>query len=265
MANPASNDANEVNRVALKLPQFWDKEADLWFINIEAQFILANITRDITKYYAVVSALNSDILTYVSDIVKNPPTVNLYDTLKKRLITEFSDSEQKRIKNLLSNAVLGDDKPSHLLRKMKQLAQDKVGDEFLKTLWIQRLPNAIQPIISVSEGNLDKLGQIADKIVDLTPQQVDETQFNTDHKGENNTLRDLQAQIASLTEQVQRLSRGRQREFGDNRNRRQASNHRRRSKTPNRQREKWCWYHDKFGDKANKCVPPCEYNNNSGN
>ncbi|XP_023236255.1 uncharacterized protein LOC111635512 [Centruroides sculpturatus] len=162
----------EISRVALKHPQFWDKEADLWFINIEAQFKLAYISQDTTKYYAVVSALNSEVLAYVSDIVRNPPRENLYQTLKDRLIAEFSDSEQKRVKDLLSNAVLGDDKPSHLLRKMRQLASNKVGEEFLRTLWIQRLPKETQAILSVSDGDLDKLAQMADKILELTPLQI---------------------------------------------------------------------------------------------
>ncbi|GBN10942.1 hypothetical protein AVEN_98928-1 [Araneus ventricosus] len=95
--NESGNDWNEsaaqqIRRVAVKFPPFWDKEADLGFINIEAQFILYGITQDSTKYYAVVSALNSEVLSYVSDIVKNPPTNNLYQTLKDRLIAEFSDS-----------------------------------------------------------------------------------------------------------------------------------------------------------------------------
>lgn len=253
------NNEGEINRVALKLPPFWDKEADLWFINIEAQFKLANITLDSTKYYAVVSALNSEVLSYVSDVVKNPPTDNLYGTLKQRLKDEFSDSEQKRVKDLLSNAILGDDKPSHLLRKMRQLANEKVGEEFLKTLWIQRLPTEIQAILSISDGDLDKLAKMADKIIDITPQHVAETQFQprNNYDGEN-AIRQLQAQVAELTEQIGRLSRANERPSGRSFSR-NHSRHRRRSQTPHRQLRDVCWYHTKFGDDANKCKPPCNF------
>ncbi|XP_067134245.1 uncharacterized protein [Centruroides vittatus] len=127
----------EVNRVALKLPPFWDKTPELWFANIEAQFAISGITKDSTKYYSVVSALNSDILNYISDIVLNPPAKNCYNTLKARLLADFSDSEQRQIKALLSDIALGDEKPSHLLRKMRQLANNKLGEDFLKTLWLQ--------------------------------------------------------------------------------------------------------------------------------
>lgn len=58
-------------------------------------------------YYAVVSALNSEVLSYVSDSVKNPPNTDLYLSLKKRLVVEFADSEQKRVKDFLMDTVLG--------------------------------------------------------------------------------------------------------------------------------------------------------------
>lgn len=248
------NSEAEINRVSLKLPSFWERQVDLWFINIEAQFVLANITQDTTKYYAVVSALNSEVLSHVSDIVKAPPQQNLYKTLKDRLILEFADSEQKRVKDLLSHTVLGDDKPTYLLRKMRQLADDKVGEEFLKTLWLQRLPKEMQAILSASGEPLDKVAQMADKISDLNPHQVSETRISPEKSSE---ISELRAQIEALTKQVEHLSRSQDRRKTDNFSYRR----RRRSRTPKRVNEEICWYHAKFNEKAHKCVPPCKYQN----
>lgn len=105
----------EIHRVAIKLPPFWDKSQELYFINIEAQFHVAGITQDTTKYYAVIAPLDVDVLTHISDIVMNPPAENKYTALKKHLISEFLDSEQKRLKALISDLTLGDDRTSHLL------------------------------------------------------------------------------------------------------------------------------------------------------
>ncbi|XP_023235378.1 uncharacterized protein LOC111634772 [Centruroides sculpturatus] len=193
----------EVNRVALKLPPFWDKTPELWFANIEAQFAISGITKDSTKYYSVVSALNSDVLNYVSDIVLNPPAENRYNTLKARLLADFSDSEQRRIKALLSDIALGDEKPSHVLRKMRQLANNKLGEDFLKTLWLQRLPQQTQAILAASDDGLENLAIMADKIGEVTHANVDEVQ-----KGPDNTqaqLSELQAQIESLSQRIERL------------------------------------------------------------
>lgn len=243
-------DINVCN-VAVKLPPFWDKQCELWFINIEAQFILARITQEITKYYAVVSALNSEVLSYVSDFVKNPPESDRYTKLKKRLISAFSDSEQKRVKDLLSNITLGDDRPSHLLRKMRQLADEKVNEEFLKTLWIQRLPLETQAILSVSEGDLDKLAQMADKILEISPNQVAAT-----HCSQDDRLAKLEAQILALSEKMDNLNKSWNRPSRD-----EYSRHsRRRSKTPARKvKKEYCYYHTKFGERAHKCIPPCKF------
>lgn len=234
----------QVNRVGLKLPPFWDKHAVLWFANIEAQFVVSGITQDETKFYCVISALTSDILSYVSDIVLTPPNSDKYQTLKSRLISEFSDSEQRRIKAVLSELTLGDDKPSHLLRKMKQLAGTILGEDILKTLWLQRLSNQVQAILSVSEDSLEKLAVMADKIHETSGGNVEAVQYA---KNSVSDVSELRAQIAELTKQVERLSRSRERK--------NSFSQRHRSKTP--KKHDLCWYHFKFGDSAKRCKFPC--------
>lgn len=41
--------------VQLKLPEFWETQASVWFAQTEAQFTLRDITTDATKYYYVVA------------------------------------------------------------------------------------------------------------------------------------------------------------------------------------------------------------------
>lgn len=238
----------QVNRVGLKLPPFWDKHAILWFANIEAQFVVSGIAQDETKFYCVISALTSDILSYVSDIVLTPPATDKYSTLKSRLISEFSDSEQRRIKAVLSELTLGDDKPSHLFRKMKQLADKILGDDILKTLWLQRLPNQVQAILSVSDDSIEKLVIMADKIHETTSGNVDAVSYSND-SNTHSEVSELKLQIAELTKQVERLSRSRERQ--------NSPKPRRRSRTPKKYDQ--CWYHFKFGEAAKRCKPPCGF------
>lgn len=238
----------QVGRVSVKLPPFWDRNPLLWFANIEAQFKISAITEDETQYYYVVAALSSEILSYISDIIMTPPAKDKYALLKERLISEFSDSEQKKIKAILSELTLGDDKPSHLLRKMKQLAGKAVTDDFLKTLWLQRLPTQVQAILSVSEDSLDKLGVMADKIHETTGAHIEEVHCT---KTQTSELSELRAQISELSKQIERLSRNPERQ------RRDSSSYRHRSKTPKQHAQ--CWYHWKFGEAANHCKPPCNY------
>lgn len=260
-ANTNSTDVSPVgehnNNMSVKLPPFWEKHPALWFVSIEAQFRVAGITRDTTQYYCVVSALNSDTLSFVSDIVLAPPEADKYQTLKTRLIAEFSDSEQRRIKAVLSELVLGDDKPSHLLRRMRQLS-GTLGEDYLKTLWLQRLPTQTQAILSISDATVDKLALMADKIHETSGLGVEEITKDTSPPSEYGELR---AQIAEISKQVERLSRNREHSSGTNA---PIPLRRPRSPTPNKPRD-LCWYHWKYGEQARKCLLPCKFRYNQEN
>lgn len=49
---------------------------------------------------------------------------------------------------------------------MRELSCGKVGDELLHTLWLQRLPQQLQTILSASNDVLSQLVILADKIFD---------------------------------------------------------------------------------------------------
>lgn len=239
----------QVHRLALKLPGFWDNHPDLWFANIEAQFETSGITQDSTKFYHVVSALTSDIMSHVSDIVLTPPETEKYESLKTRLISDFSDSEQRKLKALTTELELGDDKPSHLLRKMRRMS-GKLEDEFLKNLWLQRLPLHIQAALSTSEDDLKKLAIKADKIHDLTGTRVNELSIKVPQA----EVSELRAQVAELNKKLDRFS---MRDQGNSRGQRRRSFSRPRNRPRSPFRE--CWYHWKFGDRAERCLSPCRH------
>ncbi|GBN00033.1 hypothetical protein AVEN_249269-1 [Araneus ventricosus] len=84
----------EISRVAFRPPPFWEHDPEIWFVHIESQFSGAGISEDSTKY-ALVSALDSRILSQARDIVLAPPRDNAYTTLKKRIFL-FSRNPKMR-------------------------------------------------------------------------------------------------------------------------------------------------------------------------
>ncbi|GBM32999.1 hypothetical protein AVEN_263493-1 [Araneus ventricosus] len=134
--NPSINDDSSpaVARVSFKAPPFWKQNPKFIFCThtqIESQFAIAGITKDETKYHHVVAAIETDVIAQDSDIILNPPEELKYEALKERLIEQFADSETHRLKLLLQELQLGDDRPTRLLCKMRDLSS-KVPEGLLK-------------------------------------------------------------------------------------------------------------------------------------
>jgi hypothetical protein len=62
----------EVFRVAVWLPLFWAKRPAVCFTQAEAQFILAGISSEQTKFCYVISRLDQHYASEVEDIITSP-------------------------------------------------------------------------------------------------------------------------------------------------------------------------------------------------
>ncbi|GFS77053.1 transposon Tf2-8 polyprotein [Trichonephila clavipes] len=254
----------EVARIALRLPPFWKSNVRLWIAQCDHAFTFSGISSDDTKYSALVANLDAETLSYVSDIVLSPPNSDKYHTLSQRLITQFSDSETQKIKKLLTDLQLGDEKSSHLLRKMKELSNGQLQDDFLQSLWLQRMPPHIQTVLSASSEPLNKLAIIADKVSEVVGSSSTicaattvPPPFQSSSCSVQPTMDSLVRQIQELSLQVAELTR----ERNSSRHQRYSSDRRRshsRSRSVNRG-SGICYYHRRYKEQARKCVSPCAF------
>ncbi|GFU40530.1 hypothetical protein NPIL_427861 [Nephila pilipes] len=77
--------------VATKLPPLWKHNIKLWFLQAETNFELSGITNDVTKYSNVLAAIDSEILSVVSDLLFDPPHADRYAALKKQTTSRVFD------------------------------------------------------------------------------------------------------------------------------------------------------------------------------
>ncbi|GBM20900.1 hypothetical protein AVEN_253705-1 [Araneus ventricosus] len=75
---------------------------------MESQFTLVGVTSEITKFHHIVAALQPEELEVVGDIMLNPPADETYDALRKRLCSQYDDSEEQRLRDLIYGMHLGD-------------------------------------------------------------------------------------------------------------------------------------------------------------
>lgn len=253
--------ANETSSIfELKVPPFYMNNPILWFYTIESQFATRKITNDKTMYNHVVGNLDERAAQTVTSIILEPYADGKYNKLKRALIDNFSKSSTERIKQLLSDVTLGDRKPSKLLSWMKEQAGNAVSDEFIKSLWMQRLPEIIRQILSASKDNLNDLAVMADQIYNSTDNRFTTCSVEVSKKTP------LEALIAKMDEKLDKLNTRLNRiESGAHKSRRDSATHSRsRSKNNNRSKSndndtEICFYHERYGEDAKKCREPCAF------
>jgi hypothetical protein len=76
----------EVSRVAVLFPPFWVERPAVWFAQVEAQFFLAGINSEQTKFCYVISLLDHRFASEVEDIITSPPEREPYTTLRTELV-----------------------------------------------------------------------------------------------------------------------------------------------------------------------------------
>ncbi|XP_025266505.1 uncharacterized protein LOC112638642 [Camponotus floridanus] len=248
----------------IKLPPFWRDNPTLWFMQVEASFTLSRITSDDSKYRYVLVNLDTTVLPFMSDIVTSPPATNKYDVLKRRIIDAFGKTSETKLRRLLRNHELTDDKPSNFLQKLRNLAGVQCSDIVLRTLFLEQLPDNVRSILAISEvGDLSKLALQADKVLDMSKINISQVCLSTSdalnaRKPESTSeITELKASVEALAKQFKKLQTGRRRSRSRSRNRPHYRN-----KSPATKEHRGtdiCYYHTRFGKEAYHCLTPCKW------
>lgn len=249
---------------------FWREIPRAWFIQFEA-VVDPLKTSDDQKYRYLLQQLQATDLQHLTDILYNPPAKDKYLVLKNRLLAVYEKSEVRNFQKLISGLELGDQTPSQLLRKMRELSSGMITDEGVKIEWLNQLPAQIRVVLSVNtEATLDTLSAMADKMFEYTERPtvaaVSSATMSTGTSSAQIDMITLSKQIEKLSLEVAELRRRDNRTDAHRRYRRpfrtrsrsrsNSTQGRRNSIKPGDQ--DWeCKYHFRFGDKAKRCESPC--------
>lgn len=278
MTNNGANteQTQQLNAVAVKLPPFWMKFPQGWFTRAESMFRRSNITAEDTKYDHVLSVLPEETIADIFDIIEqntkyqadyptlraqNPdtPAPTPYTNLKSALINRNTLSERQRLEQILSRETIGNRKPSEFYRHLRQISGDSklVTDELIKSLWLRNLPPQIhQSLISSGKNDVNELSSLADTLFEVV-QNTSPSVFATSSGGsfsEDRLVR-LETQIATLAKTLETMNMSNS-SHGRNRSRSRSG---KRRDTSAHGSDRMCFYHRRYKDKARKCVSPCSY------
>lgn len=245
--------------LAARIPDFWVDMPEVWFARANAILAPQKLS-DETKFDLILSKLSKETISELTEIILKPPATEKCKTLKTKLLALYEDTNNARIKKLLRDIELGDQKPSQLLRKMKDLAKENFPDETLRILWEERLPAQVRAVLAVTVTlDLNELAAVADKVLEAArPAQI--AAVTQQQPGQaatgNSDVATIMAGIAKLNARFDNLTRARPRS---------RSMQRRRTNTPrpspSRRREDWlCFYHYRYRERARRCLQPCAWN-----
>ncbi|KAK7901476.1 hypothetical protein WMY93_018245 [Mugilogobius chulae] len=220
--------APAIYAATVKLPDFWQHDPEPWFHHVEAQFQLRGITADDTRYFHVVSALDSATTRRLMGLLREPPQANKYAELKKQLLQLYQLSDMERADRLLSLSGLGDSKPSELMENMLALLGSGDASFLFTHLFLRQLPVSVRTTLAASElvrkRDYRGLAEEADRL------WLASRQYSSVHAllpGSESAVPGA-VEVAAVTE-------------------------RRKKEHP------LCFYHRRFGVKARRCIPPCSF------
>ena len=187
------------------------------------------------------------------------------------MVRRLSATRSNKMQQLLEREEMGDRTPSQFLRCMRTLASESVTDDFLKTMWLSRLPQAVRTVVSVLDIPLDQLAA-ADKVNETMPKaavpcanigraqenvlQIVTTSRDLEMDEMRRQWREFSSQMMEIAKEFARTS------VRQTTRARSKSRQRRRSKLP--AVSSHCWYHQTFSDRSTKCKPPCNYQSGNG-
>ncbi|KAL3970440.1 DNA polymerase gamma 1 [Sarotherodon galilaeus] len=233
--------------VTLKLPDFWFHDPPSWFVHVEAQFPLRGVSADDIKYHHVVASLDPLSTRRMMTLLRDPParagpyhTVHAqgkYTALKALLLRRYSLSDAERAEKLLSLAGLGDSTALELMESMLSLlGADDRG--FLFThLFLQQLPAPVR-------AGLANSPLLATKDYRSLAEEVDRILLATRSFGVQAIVPDSPAVSPAPSLMLQGPS--------DSSTVAGIAARRHRGKG-------LCFYHQRFGAKARRCLPPCSF------
>jgi hypothetical protein len=255
----------EISRVAVRLPPFWTERPAVWFAQTEAQFSLAGISSERTKFLYIISQLDQRYAAEVEDIITSPPQQDTYTKLRTELLKRLSLSREKRVHRILTLEEMGDRKPSQFLRHLRRPNPD-LPDYFLQAIWTSRLPAKVQANLACHpEVELDAAADCADRIIETVPPPA------LASIGQPTDTNEILRRIEEFSRRVEALSaesdcpfsRGRRSSSRDrsSSSRDPNSSRRDRPSSPRNRRpynrsptrhdtSTTCWYHQRFGNRV---------------
>ena len=151
---------------------------------METQLNAADVTSDKVRFATLAKSLDGQLLQQVESVMTDPPSTGQYAKLKNVLIRILTDLDSDRVKKLVESEEKINRKLSQFYHHLRKLVSPSAPDEFVRSLWRNRLPARIRRILAVvDDSDPEKLMPSADLI-------AEEFKGDTGHTSQVTTITD---------------------------------------------------------------------------
>ena len=238
-APAARQEPNLVYGATVQLPTFDKLEPRAWFRIADANFGIRWVTDPVTKYYYVLSKLDSETLRKLSAFLDLPLSADPYLDIRKKLCATFEPPLKAKLDTFLATNDAGDERPAQFGLELQRLLANATTDDLRKRVFLRSLkPSIVTAITGSLAANFETVMAAADKAWMAAA--------NSDPSGTPATV----SAISHSTSSAPR---------GNGRGGRGARGGRQCEPRPSGRVESvpLCHFHRKFGDAARKCASGC--------
>ncbi len=244
--------AAPLHAVAVKLPPFWEPNPRVWFVQCEAAFRHANVTREVTKFDHILTALPTSVVNSIIDIVDevDEHQEDCYTLLKERLMGKYSLSKWSRCAAIVDHDQLGDRRPSALMDDMLAVHPEgeKPNSLFLYIFLRKLPPDMMDQLVVKDYATPRELSLAADKLWDS-------------RRSRGRPVCALTAPTpVAVVDSASRSPSPTHRRPNHRSGTGGGGGRRQRPSTPGP--SGFCRLHDKWGEDARNCFPPCAWTKN---
>lgn len=216
---------------AVKLPEFWQSDPASWFQHVEALFHLRGVHADEARYYLVVAALDQQSTRRAMPLLRSPPPRGKYDALKELLLRRYSLSAPERAERILSMPGLGDGSAVDLMDNMLSLLGSDDGGFLFPHIFLRQLPPPVRAALAnspcLAAGDYRGLAEEADRVL-LATRRFSVQHITSEAQLNQQETEDVPPSVSAVGVSARRGN-------------------------------SLCRFHQKFGRKAKRCVPPCSF------
>ena len=255
------------NAVACKLPTFWSGSPEMWFRRAEAQFLICKVTDSKTKAALVLAQLDEVTAGFVHDVGLEGDTP--FEKLQAALIKACGKSKRQRVAELFDCPAMGSESPERFGVRLQQLAEGVSVEDVIREVFLRGLPKDVSKTLVNHSGEFSDLSAKAGTFFTSSGAAINASSNTwTTSPQEPFSKSFCDESSASAEPMVSAHAAGPQYSRQPPRQR-QGGSRAPRSRAPRSRQgggdveHRLCWYHDRWGRDARRCVEPCFWSGNA--